>query len=212
MKKLLLTLTVCIITLSSFSQTRFGLVGGLNFASQKLDMSFDELGFGQKGKTIVSFHAGAFADILVGSSFSVRPELLFSGKGSNFEIEDEMGETYVTKLRPYYLDLPVSVMYTHELNNNMSIFGGFGPVVSLGLFGKMESDGESEDYFQDEAFKRLDFGLKYQVGVNITNNIFVGAHYTQGLANTADSEDADIDLKWKNNVIGVSIGYYLGRR
>lgn len=211
MKKYLLTLAVITLSATAFSQTKFGVIGGLNLANQKLDMSFEEFSFGQKGKTIGSFHVGAFAEIPLANKFSLRPELLFSGKGCNFEDSEDTGMPDA-KLRPYYLDLPVSVIYTHELKSGMGLFAGFGPVISMGLFGNIESEGEKEDYFQDEAFNRLDFGLKYQVGVHVNSKVFLSAHYTQGLANTADVEDQDLDIKWKNNVIGFSLGYYLGSR
>jgi hypothetical protein len=84
-----------------------------------------------------------------------------------------------------------------------------------GLFGKIKSQGQSEDVFQDEGFKNFDLGLNILAGVQLTSGLTFSINYTPGLSNiyngAEDLEDM-IKMKWKNTVVGFSVGYMFARK
>lgn len=214
MKKLLFLFAAFALSITVFSQPRFGLKAGANFANQKIKVSFMGEDIDRTGDGIVSFHIGGVAEIPFAPNFAFRPELLLSGKGMNLNDEDENGDPFEAKIRPFYLEVPLNVVYTHEFPTGLRFFGGAGPSVAFGLFGKVKANDESDDAFSDEGFKRFDFGLNLLAGVELTSGLTIGINFTPGLANIAP-EDAssgfDADVKWTNSVFGVSVGYMFGR-
>ena len=210
MKKLLILLTVLCLTQITFSQTRWGLRGGLNIANQKITFSAFGDEASQTGDAIPTFHIGGMGEIKLSDYIYLQPSLLLSGKGMNFDGEDDMGNPIKAKIRPFYIELPVNLVVKTTLpNTNLSIYGGAGPSVGYGIFGKVKSGDQSEDAFQDEGFKRFDFGINLTAGVETQTGLQFSFHFTPGLANIGpDSGDPDIDIKWKNKVIGFSIGYF----
>src|SRR5687768_8525612 len=170
MKKLLFLTVAIAATMTVFSQARFGIKGGVNFANQKMKITLMGQSGDQSGDGIVSFHVGGVAEIPIGENFAFRPELLLSGKGANWKGEDEDTEEPITaKFRPFYLELPLNFVYKHYFPTGMRFYGGAGPSIGYGLFGKIKSEGESEDFFQDGAFKRFDFGINILAGVELSS-------------------------------------------
>lgn len=210
MKKLLILFSVLCLSQIALSQFTFGIRGGLNIANQKV--TFSALGeeASQSGDAIPSFHIGGMGELKLSELFYLQPSLLISGKGMDFEGEDDMGNPITAKIRPFYLELPVNLVVKTALpSTNLSIYGGAGPSLGYGVFGKVKSEGESEDAFQDEGFKRFDFGINLTAGVETQTGWQFSFHFTPGLANIGpDSGDPDIDLTWKNKVVGFSIGYF----
>ena len=210
--KKLLFVTVLALTAQFVSaQGRFGLRGGLNFANQKIQVKAFGESVSQSGDGIVSFHIGGIGEFPLAENIFVQPSILLSGKGANFDGQDDMGNPVEAKVRPFYLELPVNIIYKYPLQN-FSIFGGAGIAPAFGLFGKAKSGSTSEDAFQDEGFKRFDFGVNFLAGVEVNTNMQISINITQGLANITDISDDDIDIKWKNKVIGISFAYFLQRQ
>ncbi|MFT3822463.1 MAG: porin family protein [Chitinophagaceae bacterium] len=211
MKKVFMASLACIAITTAFAQVRLGVEAGLNLANQHIQA--DVLGYsvGRTGNSIGSFHLGAVAEIEVAKNFYVRPKLLLSGKGACFKGDNDLGfgSDKVT-LRPYYLELPVNAVYKYTLKNKMKLFAGFGPSFAYGLFGNIKSGNQKDDVFQDDGFKRFDFGLNYLAGVEFAKGLVASIYYTQGLSN-AYNGNTDENLKWKNRVFSISIGYMLDK-
>lgn len=208
MKWILFSITL-IFGISAYSQVTYGVKGGLNLANQVMEIEFEDIKVGRDGKYIPSFHVGGLADIKLSNRFSIRPELIFTGKGSKFKEEDDNGNTSTATFRPYYLEIPVTLLFNHELSNGTGIYAGLGPYLSYGLFGKVKSDDQEENIFEDEGLKRFDAGLYYQGGVKLGSGVFLNFAFAHGFANTADVEDlGDISLTMKNNVFMFSIGKF----
>lgn len=205
--KYILFLFALLMSICAYSQVSFGIKGGLNLANQKMEIEFEDLKVGRDGKYIPSFHLGGLADIKVSNRISIRPELIFTGKGSKFTEEDENGNTTTATFRPYYLEVPVTILFNHELPGGTGLYVGLGPYLSYGLFGKVKSEDQEENIFEDEGLKRFDAGLYYQGGVKLGSGIFFNMAFAHGFANTADVQDlGDITLTMKNNVFMFSIG------
>ena len=211
MKKLLFIAVLALSVQFVSAQGRFGIRGGLNFANQKISVKAFGESASQTGDGIVSFHIGGTGEFPLSENIFVQPSILLSGKGMNFDGEDDMGQPVEAKVRPFYLELPVNLIYKHPLQN-FSIFGGAGVAPAFGLFGKAKSGGTSDDVFSDEGFKRFDFGVNFLAGVEVNENMQISFNFTQGLANIANLSDDEIDVKWKNKVIGISFAYFLQRQ
>ena len=211
MKKLFILLAVVCLAQITFAQARFGIRGGLNIANQKVTFS----GFGdevsQSGDGIPSFHIGGMADVQLSDYIYLQPSLLLSGKGTDFSGEDDFGNPVTAKIRPFYLEIPVNlVVKTRIPNSNLSVYGGAGPSLGIGLFGNVEAENQTEDAFQDEGFKRLDFGINITAGIETPSGLQFSFHFTPGLANIYAPEDDEIT--WKNKVVGFSIGYFFTKK
>jgi len=215
MKRLLILSAVVCLTQISFSQNRFGIRGGLNIANQKISVNAFGDNASQSGDAIASFHIGAMGDIKLSELFYLQPSLLLSGKGTNFKGEDDFGNPITAKIRPYYVEIPINLIVKTTLpSTKLSVYGGAGPSVGYGLFGKVESDGESDDAFQDDGFKRFDFGINLTAGVETPSGWQFSFHFTPGIANIYGGEDVGggTDIDWKNKVIGFSIGYFFPKK
>jgi hypothetical protein len=214
MKKLFILLGVICLTQISFAQHRFGIRGGLNIANQKVTVSAFGDKISQSGDAIPSFHIGGMGDIQLSELFYLQPSILLSGKGMNLDGEDDFGNPIEVKVRPFYLELPVNLVVKTQLpSTNLSIYGGAGPSIGFGVFGKVKGGGEDEDAFQEEGFKRLDFGVNLTAGVETQTGWQFSFHFTPGIANIYGGEDVGggEDITWKNKVVGFSIGYFFSQ-
>ena len=60
------------------------------------------------------------------------------------------------------MQIPIVVVYMHDLGNDRKLFGGLGPYFAYGIGGKFKGDGFSEKVFdEDFGFKRFDAGLTF---------------------------------------------------
>jgi hypothetical protein len=213
MKKLLFLCTALAVSVTVFSQVRFGIKAGANLANQKIKASFMGESAKQSGDGIVSFHIGGVAEIPIAQNFAFRPELLLSGKGANMDGEDpNTGDPIKAEFRPFYLEVPLNFVYAYESPTGLRVFGGAGPSIGYGIFGKVKGGGQDDDFFQDGVFKRLDFGVNFLAGIELNSGLTFGINITPGLANITDAEFDEIDIKWTNSVFGFSIGYMFGGR
>jgi hypothetical protein len=201
-----LSALVCLIQIS-FAQARFGLRGGLNIANQKITVNAFGDNISQSGDAIPSFHIGGMGDIQLSELFYLQPSLILTGKGMDLSGEDDFGNPINAKVRPFYLELPVNLVIKTKLpTTNLFIYGGAGPSLGFGIFGNVEAENQTEEAFQEEGFKRLDFGINLTAGVETQTGWQFSFHFTPGIANIYGPEDED--LTWKNKVVGFSVGYF----
>ena len=211
MKKFLFLCTAIAVSTTVFSQARFGVKGGLNLANQKIKASVMGMGGSKLADGIVSFHIGGVAEIPISTKFSFRPELLLSGKGSNLD-GDVNGDPGTAKFRPFYIEVPLNFVYTHELPEGIRLFAGAGPSIGVGAFGKVKYENLSDDAFQDSGFKRMDFGINFLAGIELNSGVTFGVNFTPGLANIYNLDVEDIDINFTNKVFAFSVGYMFNRR
>ncbi|MFD1255866.1 porin family protein [Mucilaginibacter terrae] len=207
MKKLILSVLAAgsLFTASAQSKTTFGISGGLNFA--KVDISAFGSSLSLSTNSLTTFSIGAFADIPVGSkNLSVQPGLYYTGKG--FELS-ESGTT--VKSKPFYLQVPVSLVYTVPFSGG-GIFFGAGPYAAFGLNGKNESNESGVSINEDikfgddtgtDTYKSTDFGATGMAGIRLTNGLLFKVNYDLGLSNVSP----DTDAKVKHRVVGLSVGF-----
>ena len=103
MKKIFFCTLVLFFTTVCFSQVRYGIKGGLNVANEQLSASGGGATESESGNAIPSFHIGGFAEIPMSYNYSFVPEILLSGKGSDFPGTDNLGNstTVLLELHPF---------------------------------------------------------------------------------------------------------------
>lgn len=227
-KSILLTLLAIGGAFSSFAQISYGVKAGFNSSSMTFDgedNSFD--GGNDYLKRLAAWNAGVIVDIQLADNFYLQPQLLVSAKGIRFKGEEtyEVGGISYTekidgKLTTTYLELPVNLLYKHELGPG-KIFGGFGPYVAYGLGGKLDGfteegfddpkvkfDGDDEATDNNIHYKGIDAGANFTIGYELNNGLLLGVNYSLGLTNI----DVYDKSTTKNNYFGISVGYLLKKK
>jgi hypothetical protein len=199
MKKIILSSSIAFTALSLFAQdVRIGIKGGLNLANQKVKSG----SFSEKGTTIASFHAGFVLDIPLTEKLYVQPQLLLAGKGSK-----DFGFIF----RPYYLELPVNIIYKYEINNGLKIYGGLGPGIGLGIFGNIK---DLDNNFSrrlkfgetsNSDYKTVDFTGGFELGAEVNNKIGLGIGYRWSFGDVTRGAN-----KVTHKVVNFSVAYFFG--
>lgn len=209
--------------LSAQGNLGFGVKGGLNmakFTGDDADLDFEGL-FNADPGFVFGPTIGGFITYNLNDKLGAQVELLFTAKGSSYELDYSYSESGVqvsldgtVDMKMNWLDIPVLVVF--NVNDKIKVFAG--PFLELFLNGKAESDitfsvsyegetfteseKESEDIKSDDV-KSLGFGLIFGGTYMVTDNIGVEARYASDLT----SWDEDITVK--NSGIQVLFNYYL---
>ena len=144
-------------------------------------------------------------------------------------------ETIKADAKLTYVELPLNFVYTTaDAEEGLGgFFIGIGPNIGFGLGGKIDGtytisalgqtesepldtdvkfDGKSDDELdsndEDAHFKRLDFGANIIAGYQLSNGLFINAHYTHGFSNI----NPNSGIESKNRYFGFGIGYFFGRQ
>lgn len=186
-KRILIALCLFGITLANAQETntktsnaRFGFKGGLNFTNLYVDEVDDT-------NMLTSFHAGMFVELPLTQGVAIVPELNFSRKGS--EVQNTiLGETYKSKFKLSYLEVPVLLKLNVVPNFNLHA----GPYFAYLLDAKTDVVNESGENvstltYDTDDFNKLDYGLSAGLGFDF-NTISIGARYNYGL-NDIDKND-----------------------
>ena len=182
---------------SQAPKTEVGIRGGLNLSSMSVEDADDN-------NILPGFQAGVYSKIPLGNgSFSLQPELLYSGKGLKKD---------GTEYNLNYLELPLKVAYNLAPDFNFHA----GPYVGYLLNAKVKGSGQLADVsgmidpgaIDNSYFNNLDVGLTAGLGFSL-NRLDLGFDYSFGILPTADENKAlqPILGSAKNNVIQVHVGY-----
>jgi hypothetical protein len=130
------------------------------------------------------------------------------GKGGRFS--DGFG---TTTTRMTYLQAPVYGLYNYDLPNDKGrVFGGLGPYIGYGLFGKTtyKDSRTSESYgaFDKNNFgySRLDAGLNFTAGYQLPESFRFNLVYSLGLANLDPNNRS---FQYYNRGWSLNVGYPL---
>jgi hypothetical protein len=219
MKKLFtLTIASCFFALSSFAQTSFGIKAGVNNSTWKGDAtsSLNDLLSVTNGylstNSRTGFYAGGFADIPVGSGFSIEPGLYYSQKGyqvkGNIAINklDILGAGATATMQSHYIDMPVLIKA--EVAHGLKIYAG--PQLSylvknnLNLrAGALGFDIVNSNMDLTNQFKKVDVSLVGGVGYKFANGLSIEAGYDHGLSRI----DKNSNFKSYNRTFKVGLGF-----
>ncbi len=207
----------------NYSQTRFGITGGFNLADLNYTGGAMDNGAHIKAWPIPSFHVGVLMDYQVTNWMALEPQLLVSGKGASFKIKGQNGKsTY--KMRPWYLELPVDLIFRSRLGYNSNLYFGGGPYVALALGGRGTDKGttiNNNPYFSDHKLKfgngaqkdlkAGDFGFNFKAGIEFNRNLRIGAKYGLGLTNIAPKRNEEAPDVLKNRDLSITLTILFGR-
>jgi hypothetical protein len=191
--KVALALAIIIASMQSVNaQIKFGPIAGLNISNISGDNT-------DNNSMLLGAHLGGLVNFSLSDNLSVEPQVLYSMKGANVEIENVVSgtETYVYRLS--YLEIPIWVRYQLESGLNFQA----GP--HIGILLGAEFDGEDAK----DGMNSFDFGVGGGLGYQLENGLGFGLNYYLGLANINDNE-ADEDFSNANNCIKFSVSYTFG--
>lgn len=207
MKKIIFIVAASLITMSLSAQ-RLGVKAGLNLSNYYGDDAEDL-------NIRAGFQLGALYEVPLSEGLFLQPEVVISLKGAQYS-ESEGGYSYSQSISPFYLEVPVKVLYKFEVGAGKLTFAA-GPHLGLGLFGKakheMEGEGESyngsynlftkEDEAEKATFKRFDLGISGAIGYELESGFFVNIETSTGFLSVGNYEDS----KLYNNVFAFVAGY-----
>ncbi len=214
MKKITVLAFAILLGTAAFAQEiRFGARVGLGLASQRVEriVAIDT-------KNRFSWQVGGEADIPINDMVSVRPALLLTSRGTRIE-DSTFGINYHVRFRPLYLHVPVPLVTQIDIGG-IKVFGGLGPYFSLGLGGRIVTDGDVDivgwDFEGDESidwgnensdrYRSLDAGLVFTAGVE-RNGVQFALTYDLGLANITPNGDSDNIIR--NRAFSLTTTYFL---
>lgn len=211
------------VTSQTFGQLKFGVRGGLNFASMETNI----LPSGATLNGLTSFHVGGIVELGL-PLVSIESGLLLSSKGVQAKLSGQAAGVSLTNtfaFSPLYLEIPIHAIYKINLGAaKLRLFAG--PYIAFGIGGnkKMEFTatglpngvsleslglkGSSEKIkygSSDESdLASTDLGLDFGAGVEVSKFV-IQAQYGLGLANIKSV--ATNNQSAKNKVFAISVGY-----
>lgn len=180
-----LFITTLLLSTQAYSQMKFGVKGGMNYA--KLTSVDDEDGI---LKGLLGPQAGlvVYSDLEKAAYFQTG--LLYSVKGVKAEEEGISMD-----LKYDFIELPLNVGYQIPVGSGFKISPFVGAYGGYALKGTMKLMGMSFDIFDnefiedgDEKPKRIDYGANAGLGVHFGKHLILTGQYAYGLANLGDSE------------------------
>jgi len=182
MKKFLLLAVVTVLGFTSVNaqEIKFGVKGGLNFATIGGDNTKDI-------ELVTSFNFGVLSEIPISDKFSFQPELMYSGQGYGFKDNT---------IALSYLNIPL--MGKYYVTKGLSVEAG--PQIGFLL------DAKNEKIKVKDSFNTVDFGVNFGLGYKLENGLNFGARYNLGL--TDINNVANSSSKNQNRTIQLSIGYF----
>jgi len=194
----------------------FGLKAGLNMST--MFEKDDQYTYSNNYTYNPGFHIGLTLDIPFNQVISFEPALMFTTKGTKYEIS-ESGIVLNGKANLYYIDVPLNFKLGFKLDRRGSnkVFFTAGPYIGYGITGKLEAsvdfNGQSEsdsedvkwgDNAEEDNFKNLDYGMTAGAGIELSALTF-GVFYDYGFANISAYQENGLNAQ--NRVLKISIGY-----
>ena len=178
---------ILIVSMTSQAQiVRFGIKGGINYANQTgTDITVNSTNY--TSEAITNYHFGLVAELPLGNTFAIQPELLYSTVGANYQATGVVTDIS-NKLG--YIAIPVLA----KINLSKTFSLDLGPQASFLLSNKNDVTINDTKYF--------DFGAAAGLGIKITKGIFIQGRYVVGLSEVSTSAKA------KNSVLQVSAGFF----
>lgn len=193
---LLFVMILCMGQLSA--QSRYGIQAGLNMAH----ISSNDDDINEEKKTIPTWRLGLMTDFGLGKGWSFQPQLLLQGKGTGITHQD-----HTDKYRFTSLDIPLAFVHTGA----KGFYIGGGPNLGFNLAASEKADDGVEKLELGSGtgqLNRFDFGFDLRTGIRTKSGLAMGFNYTKGISNISNASG----MRWNNNVLGFSVGYFFGEK
>lgn len=155
-------------------------------------------GYNVSGVTHMKSRMGFRAGVLGQMNFDAVPGL-YANTGLMLELKgaktkhDLPGVDAQARMDAYYFTIPIHLGYQYNFNDQVGVFGEFGPYFGIGSFGKTTAKVNGHkvidaDTFGDEGLAdRFDFGLGIRIGVEFIQRIPVSFGWDWGLVDISKS-------------------------
>ena len=174
MKKTILSLSIITLAVvSANAQVKFGLKAGLNLASYTgKDASL--LGPGKEGK--LDFNGGGLVNIGLSKSFSLQPEVFFSGQGTRLDVGSLTG---AGEFDVDYVNVPLLLKY--NLTKGFAVEAGPQVGLLISAIGKSYTSGQSA-INEKSYFNTMDYSIAFGISYLTDANLGFDARYNWGLS------------------------------
>ncbi len=183
----------------------FGIRAGMNSANVGGDERFDDT------ESRLCWHFGGLMQYHLNEMFILQPEILFSQKGTEFDVIYDDGDVYSYKNTFDYLEIPILVKYKYPFQS-VEVQPYIGMTLSF-LFGAEGNLDASEDglaYSEsidiEKYMNNNDFGINIGLDANIAKKFLVGLRYNHGQSKIWDDDDMP---DHKNQTWMINLGYLL---
>ena len=203
MKRILIAMAVCLACCFTTAQAqfKFGLKGGLNVSSVRLNSSvFD-------GSNRAGFHVGPTLEFTLPLGWlGLEISALYDTYKVAMEGVDENGNLTKPASTLRYVDVPLNVNAGFGLGSFAKIFISTGPQIAFSL-----GDSKILDYKYD--LKNSLFSWNAGLNVRLFKHYQVGYTYNVGIGNTAELSVKDVNPlklseKLKNSTHKITLSYY----
>ena len=203
MKRILMAMAVCLACCFTTAQAqfKFGLKGGLNVSSVRLNSSvFD-------GSNRAGFHVGPTLEFTLPLGWlGLEISALYDTYKVAMKGEDENGNLTKPSSTLRYVDVPLNVNAGFGLGSFAKIFISTGPQIAFSL-----GDSKILDYKYD--LKNSLFSWNAGLNVRLFKHYQVGYTYNVGIGNTAELSVKDVNPlklseKLKNSTHKITLSYY----
>ena len=203
MKRILIAMAVCLACCFTTAQAqfKFGLKGGLNVSSVRLNSSvFD-------GSNRAGFHVGPTLEFTLPLGWlGLEISALYDTYKVAMEGVDENGNLTKPSSTLRYVDVPLNVNAGFGLGSFAKIFISTGPQIAFSL-----GDSKILDYQYD--LKNSLFSWNAGLNVRLFKHYQVGYTYNVGIGNTAELSVKDVNPlklseKLKNSTHKITLSYY----
>ena len=145
-------------------------------------------------------------------TFYLKSGLLLAGKGYKTPSSGYYGGPfYHSTINQNYIELPLMAGYKHS-----HFFWEAGPYMAYALGGNRTTKGNGEKvsssvHYGENGFKRFDFGIGFNFGVEFAKHYRVAVGYEHGLMQLYNDPDKGnptfIDLTYKNRTATLTMSY-----
>ena len=203
MKRILIAMAVCLACCFTTAQAqfKFGLKGGLNVSSVRLNSSvFD-------GSNRAGFHVGPTLEFTLPLGWlGLEISALYDTYKVAMEGVDENGNLTKPSSTLRYVDVPLNVNAGFGLGSFAKIFISTGPQIAFSL-----GDSKILDYKYD--LKNSLFSWNAGLNVRLFKHYQLGYTYNVGIGNTAELSAKDVNPlklseKLKNSTHKITLSYY----
>lgn len=229
MKKLLILLSIVLLSLTSMAQMRVGISAGSNLSSMSVFLR-DRSTF--RINPIWGYNANLIIEYQFKSNFSLWSGISITQKGFNQHIKyfysPRFDSTADIHSKLTYLEIPIYLKFNTSFKR-VDLFYGFGPYIAYGIHGSIITEvvgrnnatltekmrwnktynySDLVNYYGYGRLRRPDCGVGTMVGLRYKNAIAT-ASYKYGLIN--EMWEFFQDERMSNSTLSISIGYIYSR-
>lgn len=195
---LLIALLIFVKTSSVFAQITFGIKGGVNFSQLKTDFESQSVGANlqQSLDTKTGYVGGVY--FRFGKTVFLQPELIFSAKGGNLNLNSQ-------KVHVDYTSLDVPVLIGYKLG---PLRINAGPVASFKVSNSISDDLKNYSSNIGDSFKNATYGYQAGAGLDI-GSLSVDLRYEGSLSDISSVVDLSksINYSQKSSLWQMTLGY-----